>query len=169
MLNIPEGSEVNLWFEDDLFCKVNMWFCLSILPENKNLTIYRILPKADEKDHWKGFSASTNSNLEKSFSSKILFDKNDIDLGIDLWKAYQENNKELLSKLSENQSICFPFLKDVIHAYLTINPENFIKNLIENGTTDFNEIFEKFRDELGILGFGDLQVKVIYDKISAVK
>ena len=26
MQNIPENSEINLWFEDDLFCQVTFWF-----------------------------------------------------------------------------------------------------------------------------------------------
>jgi hypothetical protein len=53
----------------------------------------------------------------------------------------------------------------LIATYQNINPEVFIQNLIQNGITDFSEVFEKFRDELGIFGFGDLQVKLIYDKV----
>jgi len=55
MLAIPEGSEVNLWFEDDLFCQVNMWFCLSLLSNNKGLKIFRIFPKQRKKITGKGF------------------------------------------------------------------------------------------------------------------
>jgi hypothetical protein len=43
--NIPAHSEVNLWFEDDLFCQVNMWFCLTLLPKDRNIKIYRVFPK----------------------------------------------------------------------------------------------------------------------------
>ena len=33
ILAIPQGSEVNLWFEDDLFCQVNFWFTLHLLAQ----------------------------------------------------------------------------------------------------------------------------------------
>jgi hypothetical protein len=165
ILNIPDDSEVNLWFEDDLFCQVNMWFCLSLIPKDKDLKIYRIFPKTTKENNWKGFSVSESSDLEESLNSRILLDGKDIELGINLWKAYQNNDRKALEQLSENQSDGFHFLKEVIDSYLNINPEIFIKNVIENGATDFITLFEKFQNELGIFGFGDLQVKSIYDKV----
>lgn len=165
ILNIPDDSEVNLWFEDDLFCQVNMWFCLSLLPKDKDLKIYRVFPKATKENNWKGFSFSDNFELEEIAKSKVLFTEKDVELGISLWKFYQSNDRNQLEQLSKNQSDCFHFLREVIDTYLNIKPEIFIKNLMENETTDFKMIFEKFRDELGIFGFGDLQVKSVYDTI----
>ena len=164
IINIPEGSEVNLWFEDDLFCQVNLWFCVSLLSRIKNLKLYRIFPIKDIENHWKGFSDSDNSDLKESLESKVLFNENDIELAENLWIAYQNNDIRSLKQLSENQSGCFHFLKEVIDAYININPEDFIKNQIENGLTDFDSVFEQFKKELAIFGFGDLQVKKIYEK-----
>ena len=31
MREIGDGDDVYLWFEDDLFCQVNMWFVISII------------------------------------------------------------------------------------------------------------------------------------------
>ena len=31
IMNAPDNSEFNLWFEYDLFCQVNMWFVISII------------------------------------------------------------------------------------------------------------------------------------------
>ncbi|WP_415324761.1 DUF1835 domain-containing protein [Chryseobacterium sp. MMS23-Vi53] len=165
ILNIPDESQVNLWFEDDLFCLANMWFCISLLSKNKRLKLYRIFPKTSEKDHWKGFSVSTNSDLEEALQARILFKENDIDLALQLWKAYQSKDRNQLKQLSKNQSDCFHFLDEVIEVYLNNHFEVFIKNLVENGTKDFNLIFEKFQKKFAMLGFGDLQVKSIYDKI----
>ncbi|MDP9957643.1 hypothetical protein J2X97_003312 [Epilithonimonas hungarica] len=165
ILNIPEGSEVNLWFENDLFCQVNLWFCISLISKVNNLKIYRVFPKEIVENHWKGFSDSEGSDLEESLKSKVLFDKNDIELAQNLWKAYQNNDIDYLKQLSEDQSDCFHFLKEVTEAYINIKPENFIKNQIENGLTDFDSVLKKFQQELGIFGFGDLQVKKIYDKV----
>ncbi|GGG45293.1 DUF1835 domain-containing protein [Epilithonimonas arachidiradicis] len=165
ILNIPEGSDVNLWFEDDLFCQVNLWFCISLLSNRKDLKLYRVFPKANTENHWKGFSDSENSDLEESLKSRVLLNENDIELAINLWKAYQNNDLNSLKQLSENQFICFHFLNKVVDAYINIKPENFIKNQIENDLTDFDSVFKKFQEELGIFGFGDLQVKKIYEKV----
>ncbi len=165
ILAIPENSEVNLWFEDDLFCQVNMWFCLYLIPKNQNLKIYRVFPNTMKENNWRGFSDSEISDLEKSLQSRVLFDEADIELGINLWKAYQNNDKETLKQLSEKQSDCYRYLQEVINSYVSINPEVFIANLMENGISDFDLVFEKFRDELGIFGFGDLQIKNIFNKV----
>jgi hypothetical protein len=70
-----------------------------------------------------------------------------------------------LKQLSENQPNCFHFLKEVVDAYINTNLEDFIKNQIKNGLTGFDSVFKKFQQELGIFGFGDLQVKKIYEKV----
>lgn len=165
VLNIPEGSEVNLWFEDDWFCQVNLWFCILLFSNRNDLKVYRVFPKTSGENHWKGFSDSDHSDLEESLESKVLFHKNDMDFAVKLWKAYQNNDIISLKHLSENQSICSHFLKEVIEAYLSINPENFIKSQIMKGLTDFDSVFKKFQIELGVFGFGDLQVKKIYEKV----
>lgn len=165
ILNIPEGSEINLWFEDDLFCKVNLWFCVSLLSKIKNLKLYRIFPKLDIENPWKGFSDADKSDLEKSLESKVLFNEDDIELAENLWKAYQNNDNNSLKQLSENQSNGLRFLNEVIDAYINIKPEDFIKYKIENGLTDFDSIFKKFHVELGIFGFGDLQVRKFYENV----
>ncbi|WP_375181845.1 DUF1835 domain-containing protein [Chryseobacterium sp.] len=165
IMQIPEGSEVHLWFEDDLFCQVNMWFCLTLIPKDKNINIYRIFPKSSKESQWKGFSDSDRFDLEETLTSRVLFKQKDLELGQNLWKVYQSNHQNKLKQLSEIQSDCFRFLPELITTYQSINPEVFIQNLIQNGITDFSEVFEEFREELGIFGFGDLQVKLIYDKV----
>ena len=41
---MEEGAEVCLWFENDLFCQINMWFIISLLSLQPKLNIYRIFP-----------------------------------------------------------------------------------------------------------------------------
>lgn len=165
MMQIPENSEVHLWFEDDLFCQVNMWFCLTLIPKDKNINIYRIFPKSLKENQWKGFSDSDRFDLEETLTSRVLFKQKDLELGLNLWEAYQSNHQNKLKQLSEIQSDCLCFLPELIATYQNINPEVFIQNLIQNGITDFSDVFEKFSEDLGIFGFGDLQVKLIYDKV----
>ncbi|EJL75155.1 DUF1835 domain-containing protein [Chryseobacterium populi] len=168
ILDIPENAEVNLWFEDDLFCQVNIWFCISLLSEKKNIQVFRVFPQVpDVEDHWKGFSLSGSHALEESYRLKEEFRKEDIRLGAHFWNAYKNQDKNQLSRLSENKSVCFRYLKEVIDAYCNAFPENtsltnpevFVKKLTENGVRDFNIIFKEFQQNFGIYGYGDVQVK----------
>lgn len=174
IIDLPGNAEVHLWFEDDLFCQTNMWFCLFLLSDLKNIRIYRVYPRIPiNKDHWKGFSLSNAKDLEESLHSKVELEEKDIQLGVHLWNAYQKQDMGRLIQLSEIQSGCFNKLKEVIEAYSNTFPENqtvsnpqvYIKELVDSGITDFNSVFEKFQQDFGIYGYGDLQVKKMYDAV----
>lgn len=129
------------------------------------MKIYRIFQKSSKENHWKGFSDNDNFTLKDCLHSKILLRENDIELAQNLWKSYQNNDLTSLKQLAQNESNSFHFLKEVIDSFIDINPENFIKNQIEKGLPNFDSVFKKFQEELGVFGFGDLQVKKIYENI----
>lgn len=170
--NLSENSEVCLWFENDLFCQVNMWFVLSLLIKRPNLKIFRVFPIIENEELWKGFGNATTTNLEKAYSLKVQFEEKDIILGVDLWKAYQSADFQKIKILSKSTSGCFQYLEEVCQAHIdrfpTDNslgrPKKVIKEIMQSKPTDFQEVFQKFSDIEGIYGFGDLQVKRIYEK-----
>ena len=155
---------MNLWFEDDLFCQVNFWFCVYLLSSNKTLKLYRIFPKTNEKNHWKGFSVSSSSELQEALNSKISINSDDNNLILKLWKSFQNKDEIELERLSLYHSTAFRNLDSVIKIYLEKEYEQFILNLIKIGIADFNEIYKKFQQEFEMLGFGDLQVIQIIKK-----
>ncbi|PWK20275.1 uncharacterized protein DUF1835 [Arcicella aurantiaca] len=178
ILNLPEGSEVCLWFENDLFCQVNMWFCLSLLTHRSDLKIFRIFPIVDnQKDIWKGFAMVDSLSLEQSYTGKTIFQKHDIELGVNLWKAYQENDFRELKELSKIDSTCFQYLEEIIQAHIErfpsgnalSRPERVIQEIMKNDTTDFYSVFTLFSEREGVYGFGDLQLKPIYDRFMKLK
>ena len=165
---LPEGAELCLWFEDDLFCQVNMWFILSYLAEHPALNLFRIFPVIiDDKDKWKGFVTATHQQLEQAYDSKVKFSANDILLGKNLWESYSSKNREHLGTLSKTYSTCFRYLTEVCQAQLDRfpddgslgRPDKLINELIKSGKKDFDEVFYIFSNREGIYGFGDLQVK----------
>jgi hypothetical protein len=80
--SIPDNAEVCLWFENDLFCQVNMWFVLSLLAENTMLQIFRVFPKILYVDDlWTGFGLSDAAILEEAYSSRVVFKPQDITSG----------------------------------------------------------------------------------------
>lgn len=172
--NIPENSEVCLWFENDLFCQTNMWFVLSLLSGKQNLKLYRIFPIIENIEHtWKGFGISDNEKLEQSFSSKIEFTKADIELGKNLWTAYQNGDLNKLNQLAKFQSDCFEYLEEVCQAHIDrfptdkslSRPDKVVKEIIKTKSKEFQSVFSEFSDREGIYGFGDLQIKKIYEKL----
>ncbi len=166
MCNLPENAEVNLWFEYELFCQANMWFCLSLL-RHKHLEIYRVAPVVrDENDVWKGFGNLEKEDLEKCYAERINFSAADATLGAELWQAFQNKNFDNLKKLGATKSVCFPKLAEVCAAAIEIEtrPKETLRKIISN-ETDFNRIFARFSEIEGVYGFGDSQVKRILQAI----
>ena len=165
--NLAPRTEVHLWFEYELFCQTNMWFCLDLLSKTQASSIYRVAP-VTRKDNeiWKGFGNLSAEDLQKCFAQKIKFEKEDITLGVNLWKAYQNSEHEKLERLAETKSECFPF-KEVCRAEIEkdFRPKSVLQEITGKGATDFAEIYPEFSRRAGVYGFGDSQVKQILQKL----
>jgi hypothetical protein len=171
--NLPDNSEVCLWFENDLFCQANMWFVLSFLSNKPTLKLFRIFPVLENNvENWKGFGNNDANDLEKAYSEKVFFEPKDIELGQKLWAAFQNSDFIKLKELSKQKSACFAYLEEVCQAHIdrfpvdeTLGrPEKVVKEIIETMSSDFQEVFKAFSAKEGIYGFGDLQLKTIYDR-----
>lgn len=177
IMNVPDNSEFNLWFEYDLFCQVNMWFVMSIindLPIKKKIyAVYTSFLDKTNKQFWNGFGQANSSQLQVCYADRILLSDTDLQFGQELWTAYKDNNFEELIRLAKNQSFAFPYLQEVVKAHIDRfprdgtngRPEKVIEDITKNISTDFNEVFKEFWNRESIYGFGDTQLKRIYDKI----
>jgi len=177
IMEAPDNSEFNLWFEYDLFCQVNMWFVISLI---NNLTIKKnvfavytsYLDKTD-KQFWNGFGSANSDELKICYANRIPLNENDLRLGYDLWKVYKSGNLEELTNLSKNQSLAFPYLQEVVKAHVDRfpkdgtkgRPERVLEEITKNISTDFHKVFNEFWSREGIYGFGDIQLKHLYDKV----
>jgi hypothetical protein len=161
-------SAINLWFEYELFCQVNLWFCLYLLRESQ-AKIYRVAPSVrNEEEIWKGFGHLKSDDLEKCFAERTEFTEKDRMLGANLWNAFQNTDYKMLEKLSKTKSECFPYLEEVCRAEIEkdLRPKTVLREIISNGKTEFAEIFPEFSSQAGIYGFGDSQVKRILQQIN---
>lgn len=171
--NLPDNSEIYLWFENDLFCQTNMWFIISILANNPTLKIFRVFPIIESStDIWKGFGIANAEKLEKAHYSKIRFTPKDIELGKKLWASYQNGDLNRLKELSKSESDCFEYLEEVCQAQIdrfpadkTLGrPDRVVKDMIERNSSEFQIVFSEFSKREGIYGFGNMQLKIIYDR-----
>ncbi|WP_346318077.1 hypothetical protein [Chitinophaga sp. YIM B06452] len=175
--NAPDHSEFNLWFEYDLFCQVNMWFVISIiagLPIKKKVSaVYTSYLDKTDKQFWNGFGPANSDELKICFADKIPLNEADIHLGKDLWEAYKNGNLGELTSLSKNRSLAFPYLQEVVKAHVDRfpkdgtkgRPEKVIEDITKNISTDFHTVFKEFWNRESIYGFGDTQLKHLYDKV----
>ncbi len=165
--SLPEDTEICLWFEDDLFCQVNLWFILSLLAEKPRYRLFRVFPPGSNQ--WKGFGAAVGSSLEEAYRARVPFYPSDVAIGNGLWKAYRSQDWALFKNLSNLVSPCFNSLEEVCQAQLDRlpgsdglgKPEQILKGILAGGTTDFPLVFKEFTRQAGIYGFGDLQVKAL--------
>jgi hypothetical protein len=168
LLDLDEGTEVNLWFEYELFCSVNMWFCLWLLKET-GAEIYRVEPSVlKTEDRWKGFGRLDADDLQKCFDGRKKLTSDDIILGANLWNAYRRNDHTRLRELSNTHSAAFPYLKEVCQAAIDkdVRPLEILQKIRADGFETFPEIFPEFVDRAGEYGFGDVQIKYLLEKIT---
>lgn len=177
IIHAPDNSEFNLWFEYDLFCQVNMWFVLSIinsLPINKKVNaVYTSHLNTTSKHFWNGYGRANANELTICFATRIPFTNVDLLFGQYLWTAYKSGNLEELTRLAKKQSSAFPYLKEVIKAHVDRfpkegrkgRPEKVIEDIILNISTNFDTVLNEFWNKESIYGFGDTQVKYLYDKV----
>ena len=167
LLHLKSDAEVNLWFEYELFCQVNMWFCVWLLRDTK-ATLFRVAPILQRKDHaWDGFGGMSAEGLNACYTERLKFSKNDIQLGSELWIAYRNRDYDKLRELSIIESACFPYLKEACDAEIEkdITPKQVLMNLQRDGVNDFGDIFTAFREQAGVYGYGDSQVKRMLTEI----
>ena len=167
LTDLDADAEVNLWFEYELFCSVNMWFCISLLKDT-GAAVYRVEPSVlTMEDRWSGFGKLTADDLNECFDERKYLSAADIALGADLWEGYRKNDAEQLRELGRSTSDRFLYLTEVCEAAIQkdTKPKQILDEIIAGGTTEFMEIFPEFTGRAGVYGYGDLQVERLMDQL----
>ena len=165
--NAGDGDEVNLWFEYELFCSVNYWFCLSLLAESE-ADIYHVAPSVrDASTKWRGFGRLNADDLIECWNHRVKLKNSDVILGRDLWTAFRSKDIGELLRLGTTASPAFPYLIDVVEGAEVIDtkPRQILKEIVSEGTIEFSEVFPQFARRAGVYGFGDVRVKRMYDEL----
>jgi hypothetical protein len=169
LLDAGNGDEVNLWFEYELFCAANMWFCLDLL-KGTRANIFRVAPAhLNAANRWDGFGGAGAGDMRHCFEKRTRLTRDDVKLGTDLWHAFKSNDRNALLNLSNSSTDAFPYLPDVGGAAANKgdHPAAVINEIKSEGINNFNEIFMEFRRRAGVYGYGDSQVKRIMSELPA--
>ncbi|MEM6771730.1 MAG: DUF1835 domain-containing protein, partial [Bacteroidota bacterium] len=85
---IPSGSTINLWFEDDLFCQVNLWFTAYLIHHyTEGCSTYLVRPREHTQY---GFGGLSLQELHQALADRQAID--DLQPFARLWKAYQADD-----------------------------------------------------------------------------
>ena len=167
LLHLGDGDSVFLWFEYELFCQANYWFVLDLLAGTK-ADVFRVSPIVrDDEDKWKGFGNLSPDDIGLCFASRLQLTESDIEHGSRLWRAFRENDAERLRDLSAIELPAFPLLHETAEAAIAREhrPRAILREILEEGTDEFGEVFRKFSDRAGVYGYGDAQVKRILENM----
>ncbi len=166
--DIDHGSEVYLWFEDDLFCQVNMWYIVHELPVDVSLYVVR----PDERSPY-GYHRYDEAQLIQLYQDREAL--TNVELISELWEAFAERQHDKILKLRERlSSSSQDYIKSAIDLHMTRtsyqNEESLlhtrIKSLLhQNENNSFKGLFRAFCAQYPAYGYGDLQFRVLYDQL----
>lgn len=170
ILVINRNSDLNLWFEDDLFCQVNFWFVAHLIFKYlKDVSVYLVRPPMHTPY---GFGGLNEGALIEAYENRVRISN----LGkiASLWKCYQDGDTEPLISTAKKLKDSFPFIFRAVEAHIERIPsENdpgrpvraLIEIMNELESEDFGAVFKEFHRREAIYGFGDIQVKKLFNEI----
>ena len=211
---IPLSSDINLWFEEDLFCQVNFWFCCYLIHESfSNLArsanssnptnptncsnptntgarprVFLIKPKPNTPY---SFAGQSDEELAEQFRERVPI--GDCESFACLWREYQRGDVEALRNVAARLEGEFPFVLKAVEAHIDRipregDPGRPVRTLLEivremrevlemqetraaqksrTKQVNFGAVFREFQRREAIYGFGDLQVKRLFDAVMA--
>ncbi|WPR77890.1 DUF1835 domain-containing protein [Algoriphagus sp. NG3] len=172
IMTATSGTEVYLWFEYDLFCQVNLWFTVHLLKKHKG-PVYLVSPTTDLIE---GFGGMKEIQLEQAYRNARLLDSNERHVLADMWKIYQKEDISEALTLSHQTMPEIPYLypavvawkESIAHGDYPGKPKAALKEIAaELGTDDFGKIFRAFHIKHAIYGYGDLQVKRLWEEMKS--
>jgi len=167
LLVVGEGDNVYLWFEYELFCSVNYWFCLHLLRDAK-ADVHRVAPTVrDEQTKWRGFGRLSAEEMLTCWNDRVKVSRDDLERGGELWLAFKSGDRQRVAELGAYESQAFPHLAEVSRAAseLHTKPKEILHEVIAAGEQDFSQIFPQFARRAGVFGLGDIQVKRIMEEM----
>ncbi len=173
ILELTPNDEVNLWFGDDLFCLMNLCFIVYLL-DTIGCRDQVFLVKA-QTENWLEFGGMSSDELVTAYKNKQPLIESDFQLLLQTWKAFQQNDLGLLSTLATTATTSFPHFQEVIQAHIDRFPtddklgrpqQKLLAIKAQLQTDKFKQIFQQFSEEEGIYGFGDSQVKAMFDELN---
>ena len=173
-------TEINLWFEFDLHCQVNLLGVLQMLSHKADMSapaIYLIcLADCVQFANAKGLGELNGEQFEELYDGRERLNEWEFELADEAWKLYISGNAPELQKWIDDNSFWggVPLLKPALQAHLKrLQTNEAGLNYIEQKLLDiYNqgiktrpEIFAAFWETESIFGMGDMEVDIYLDRL----
>ncbi|WP_412560876.1 DUF1835 domain-containing protein [Winogradskyella sp. MIT101101] len=175
--NIDDYSEINLWFEYDLFCHINMIGVINLLHQKEiKKPLYLVCSgRVDGEKNLKGLSELDADQIKEHYDNKVLLTQEDIDLAKALWRTYCGTDHNILKPYIVTNSN-FKYMTNCLKAHLKRFPhqksglsvleDNILRLVRDNDIKSRHHLLGYSLNYQGYYGFGDLQHKRMIDKLS---
>ncbi|REG91414.1 DUF1835 domain-containing protein [Algoriphagus antarcticus] len=170
IMTASSETKVYLWFEHDLFCQVNMWFVMHLLKKHRG-NVYLVTPTTDLIE---GFGGMKELQIEQAYRDAKLLTANERHILSDMWKLYQAPDISEALTLSHQTNPELPFLypavlawkESIPHGDYPGKPKAALKEIAAQlGTDDFGKIYRAFHFKYAIYGYGDSQVRRLWEEL----
>jgi hypothetical protein len=174
-------DEINLWFEFDLHCQVNMLGVMNYLKQKTDLSrpaIFLICPDDyPGKEDFRGMGELTADELEYLYDNiRTQLSQIDFIVAAEAWSVYVSRNAEILKNYIGQNSFwgSLHCLKPALAAQLKRIPvnekglnyiEQKLLGVYQNGYHTWPEILSVFWQTEKIYGMGDLEVNMYLQKL----
>lgn len=174
-------DEINLWFEFDLHCQVNLLGVMQMLNRQTNMSapaIFLICP--DEfpgVDDFRGIGQLNSDQLEDLYDGRVQLSEWEFELAAQAWPLYVKGNADELEQwLNENSFWgALHLLKPALLAHLKrlrVNAgglnyvEQKLLDIYNSGIKTKPEIYQAFWSTEKIFGMGDSEIDTYLDRLS---
>src|SRR5262245_966312 len=110
-----QHDEVVLWFEQDLFCAVNLWYALACIARHaapRALTL--VYPSRDDM---KGLGSLTPAQLSTFFKERRPVTPHVLTRGHQAWEAYTGTDPRVAAALAEREDDALPFVREAFRLH----------------------------------------------------
>jgi len=180
-LNEPY-DEINLWFEFDLHCQINLLGVMQLLKQEVDLTapgIYLICPDSfPGVKNFRGMGQLNGNQLEDLYDTRLHLTEYDFIIATEAWQKYIQFNAEALQQWIDATPFwgSLHLLKPALEAQvkrLQINEQGLgyieqkLLQLYQNGINTRTEIYETFWNEAPVYGMGDAELDIYLKRLHA--
>jgi len=174
--NLSQYSEINLWFEYDLFCHINLIAVISLLVQKNNSCPVKLIcsGRINGEKGLKGINELKSYQLKQHYKNRVLLNATDIALAVQCWEIYNSNNHNNFKPLIVTSS-SFKYITNCLKAHLKRFPDtrsglstlefNILKLIKNNDIKSLHHLLGYALHYQGFYGFGDIQLKRIIDKL----
>lgn len=168
-------SEINLWFEYDLHCQVNLLGVMKLLQLQTDLSeraVYLICPDSyPGVNNFRGLGELNAEQLEDLYDTRVQLTDYDFTLAAEAWQIYIQNNAAALQQWLDQVTFwgSLPLLQPALQAqvkrlYIDAQGLSYIEqkllHLYQNGIRQRPAIYQAFWNEAPIYGMGDRELDI---------